>query len=120
MINPRMLRMSPDFVPVISNRRPRENIEFNNRVVRQVSVDVPPQLTIVSKSSEARIGYPYEFKEGRLGGMVDGGVIDQARHKSRRIVDVLVLDQRIVALAPEGYFVLGLRDEAAKDVEGQP
>jgi len=120
MINPRMLRMSPDFVPVISNTRPRDQNDFNNFVVRQVSVNVPPQLTIVSKNSEARIGLPYEFKEGRLGGIVDGVATGTVRHKSRQIVDVMVLDERIIALAPEGYFVLGVRETPDKVEEEAP
>ena len=119
MINPRMLRMSPDFVPVISNDRPREDIEVNNRFVNVVNRAVAPVLTIVSKMNDSRIGVPYQFKEGQLGGTVDGKELGEFRHKSRKIVDVMVLDHRILAIAPEGYFVLGLQ-ESTKTNGGAP
>lgn len=99
-ISRQMMRASPDYVAVIQN-------EVSNQDVQQLFVDreptldtaLPPRLIVVNKVTGMRMTpRPYEFHDGRLG--------NEGLHRSRRIKDVIVLDKRIIAVAPEGYFVL--------------
>jgi len=87
-ISPQMMRASPDYIAVIRNEPGEPGVDRS----------LPPRLEIVSKATGLRMGpRPYEFEEGQLG---------EGLHRSRIISDVIVLDERIVAAAPEGIFVL--------------
>lgn len=90
-ISPQMMRASPDYVAVIRN----EPAGAGNP---GVDPKLPPRLEIVSKATGLRMRpRPYEFERGRLG---------EGLHHSRIIGDVIILNDRIIAAAPEGIFVL--------------
>lgn len=98
-ISTAMMRASPDFVAVVRNEIRETDVAraFDNQ---RVSIDpqVAPRLEFVSKSTCARLRPRwYEFDEGKLG---------TSYHKSRLITDVMVFDDCVVALAPEGAFIL--------------
>ncbi|MFQ5410890.1 MAG: PQQ-binding-like beta-propeller repeat protein [Phycisphaerae bacterium] len=106
-ISRRMLRASPHYVAVVSNEvsTGEVHLAFGMRVP-SLDTQTPARLVVVDKRTGMRMGdgrlAPYEFDEGHLG---------EARHTSRIIQDVIILNDRIIAIAPEGYFVLADRNE---------
>jgi outer membrane protein assembly factor BamB len=104
-ISHQMMRASPDYVAVVRNQVVvRETGRSFRGPEQQVNQEVPPRLEIVHKPTGRRLGpSPYEFGEGVLG---------ERGHFSRLITDVIVLNDRIVAAAPEGYFVLAVEEES--------
>ncbi len=109
-ISPGMMRSSPDFVPVIQNEV-RQHDAARAFDDRRVSVDpqVAPRLVFVSTANCERLRLRwYEFDEGRLG---------TSYHRSRLITDVWVFDDCVVALAPEGVYILVAHDEKEADAQ---
>ena len=108
-ISRQMMRASPDYVAVIRNEVAAMDLRQAVRsAMSTVDQNTAPRLEVVHKQTGRRLGpLPYEFDEGVLGEM-NG-------HRSRLITDVIVLDRRIVAVAPEGYFVLADRQEVGSD-----
>ena len=104
-ISHQMMRASPEYVAVVRNEVViRETGRSPRGSEPRVDQQVPPRLEIVHKPTGRRLGpLPYEFDEGLLG--------DKGAHLSRLITDVIVLDHRIIAVAPEGYFVLAAEQE---------
>lgn len=104
-ISRQMMRASPDYVAVVRNEVViREIGRLRRESEPRVDQQAPPRLEIVHKPTGRRLGpSPYEFDEGLLG--------ERGGHFSRLITDVIVLNHRIIAVAPEGYFVLAAEQE---------
>lgn len=94
IVNHGMMRRSSRFVSIV---RHEEASLIKGGPLGDQLVLSRPMLLFIDKQSGDRIGgRPYLFDEGLLA----------ENHRSRRIDDVLVLDRYVVAVAPEGYFVL--------------
>ena len=121
-ISRQMMRASPNYLAVVRNYVPDEQRKPRGRAVPAVDPGVPPKLEIVRKDNGRRIGpgrrglRPYDFDEGSLGAPQPGS---QRRplHVSRFIRDVIILDDRIIAVAPEGIFVLADEREVERSDE---
>ncbi len=109
-ISPQMLRASPDYVAVVKNVVKED--DASDAPFPEIDREKEPELLILDKVTGMKVRSQlrtYLFNEGRL----------RDHHDSRRITDVIIMDQRIVAIAPEGYFVLGgKRVEESTDVRG--
>lgn len=106
-ISRQMLRASPEFIAVIQNRVPPPPGERRQRPgPAKIDSNVPPKLVFFDKRQDARMikFRGYELAEGELGS--DENPTSPPLNSSRRILDVVVSNDRIVCVAPEGFFVL--------------
>ncbi|HWL93270.1 MAG TPA: PQQ-binding-like beta-propeller repeat protein [Phycisphaerae bacterium] len=104
-VSRQMMRASPAYVAVITNALPPDVDRRQRNRAPEIDPLVPPKLQIIDKATGELLGVgAYEFSEGRLGAEADadGSVLNA----SRRIMDVMVLNDRIIGIAPEGFFVL--------------
>lgn len=118
-ISPQMMRASPDYLAVVTNPTVEsEGLDANGRKRLAIDRNSPGKVFIVNTKSGRRLGpTPYYFAYGRLGGEPQEYERESRSdmrppfNRSREIRDVIVLDQRIIAFAPEGIYVLA--DEKA-------
>ncbi|MCA9257273.1 MAG: hypothetical protein KDA33_16620 [Phycisphaerales bacterium] len=119
-ISPQMMRASSEYVAVVTNKTKEipGGLDASGRKRQIIDTATAPVLTILQKARDRRIGpAPYTFYEGRLGSDPQEYERDlrlkqqSPFNKSRAIRDVMVLDHRIIAVAPEGYYVLADADE---------
>ena len=119
-ISPQMMRASSEYVAVVTNKTKEipGGLDASGRKRQIIDTATAPVLTILQKARDRRIGpAPYTFYEGRLGSDPQEYERDLRMkqqspfNKSRAIRDVIILDHRIIAVAPEGYYVLADADE---------
>ena len=106
-VSRQMMRASPEFIAAIRNSLPPMAERRRSRRGEQLDFDgqLPPRLEIVDKTTGERFAVrPYEFSEGRLGD--ESAPQTSALNVSRRIMDVIVLNDRVIGVAPEGFFIL--------------
>ncbi|MCB9852707.1 MAG: PQQ-binding-like beta-propeller repeat protein [Phycisphaerales bacterium] len=128
-ISRQMLRASSEYVAVVTNttKEVPGGLDAMGRKRQMIDRETAPVLTMLRKSDGRRLSpRPYTFYEGRLGGDpqeyelgANTGV--NARppfNRSREVRDVIILDRRIVAFAPEGYYVLADKAEAEAIQDG--
>lgn len=117
-ISRQMLRASPHFVAAVRNAMPPDlGGRRIQRFVPEFDPMLPPKLELIDKSTGRLLSIrPYEFAEGQLGD--ERLAATSPLNASRRLIDVIVLNDRIVCVAPEGFFVLsdaGMMAPKAKD-----
>lgn len=118
-ISPQMMRASPDYVAVVTNKMEETaGLDAMGRKRMEIDTRIPPEMFVLNTQTGRRIGpAPYSFNEGRLGGEPEdyekGSRTHPPFNKSRAIRDVVILDHRIIAFAPEGYYVLADKDAVA-------
>lgn len=104
-----MLHGSPDYLTVIQYELTGWG-EGDDVALDGPAIHNGRLLAFDKISGERLLRRPFVFEDGRLA--------DQ-HHRSRLITDVIVTDNCIVAIAPEGYFVLGKDDsDGASPVSG--
>lgn len=126
-ISRQMMRASPEYVAVVTNtttEAPGLTPSGHKRL--RIDTNVPAKLFVVGKRNGRRVGAsPYSFYEGRLGSEPQ----DYEKHSepgsrppynvSRVVQDVVILDGRMIAFAPEGYYVLADEDEVRASRDGK-
>lgn len=120
-ISRQMLRASPHFVAAVRNALPPDlGGRRLQRFVPEFDPMLPPKLELIDKSTGRLLPIrPYEFAEGQLGD--ERLAATSPLNTSRRLIDVIVLNDRIVCVAPEGFFVLsdaGMMAPKSKDDTG--
>lgn len=125
-ISPQMLRALPDAVAVVTNDA-SDTSELDAMGEKRLVIDVKtaPMLYFIGKRNGRRIGpSPYHFYEGRLGANAEPYEDPRTQTRvppfnvSRAIRDVIVTEDRIIAFAPEGYYVLADK-KAVRAAKGQ-
>lgn len=102
-INRQMISASPEWVTAVQYGTD----DRENRAGQQNRPQLgPPRILVLDKSSGRSLVENPPVLEGRFDGR-DGS-------RSNLIRDVIVLDQRIIAVSPYGYYVLARGDAAAK------
>ncbi len=102
-ISRRMMAASPDYLAVVQYRVGSGGTELvsdgrgGEAIGRQSGLEGAMLLVLDKKTGDRLIPRPYRFDEGRMA---------ELPLRSHAITDVVVLDRRIVAVAPEGYYVL--------------
>lgn len=114
-ISRQMMRASSEYVAVVTNttKEMAGGLDAMGRKRLMIDRETAPVMTVLRKSDGRRMSpNPYTFYEGRLGGdpqEYERDVRPDARppfNKSREVRDVIILDRRIIAFAPEGFYVL--------------
>lgn len=102
-INRQMISASPEWVTAVQYGTDDRENRSNQRDRPQLG---PPKLLVLEKAGGRSLVENPPVLEGRLDAR-DGS-------RSQLIKDVIVLDQRIIAVSPYGYYVLARSDSATK------
>lgn len=115
-ISKRMMRASPDYIAAVAYEIRTDGQQRNLQRAwwaRNAPILSSARLFIFDKGGERRmIESPFSFSLSRR---------PDDRYFSGLISDIIVLDERIIAVGPDGYYVLQAEPrQAAMDVPGEP
>lgn len=106
-VSRQMMRASTEFVAALRYESAPEQ-ERSARRLRPGELDftMPPKLEVINKRTSERFSpRPYQFDEQSLGD--DNTQVSPLSRAARQIREVVVFNHRIIAVANEGFFILG-------------